>query len=318
MPELKAPFPYFGGKSTIAAEVWDRFGTVDNFCEPFFGSGAILLARPGWTQDTRWTETVNDADGFICNFWRSLQAAPDEVAKWADWPVIENDLEARHLWLVNRRAELTASLNDPDYYDAKAAGWWVWGISCWIGSGWCSGSGPWVLQDGKIVDSRQLPHLGNAGRGVNRQRPHLGDAGKALSDYLGALADRLRRVRVCCGDWSRICGPSVTFKHGMTGVFLDPPYTDKADRAGGLYAVDCKHVGHDVAEWCRENQDNKLLRIALCGYDGEYDLPGWDCHAWKASGGYENQADGEVSGNCAKERIWFSPHCESETQGSLF
>lgn len=29
---LKAPFPYFGGKSTIAKEVWARFGNVPNFC----------------------------------------------------------------------------------------------------------------------------------------------------------------------------------------------------------------------------------------------------------------------------------------------
>ncbi len=27
---LKAPFPYFGGKSTIAPEVWTRFGNVKN------------------------------------------------------------------------------------------------------------------------------------------------------------------------------------------------------------------------------------------------------------------------------------------------
>ncbi len=332
--ELKSPFPYFGGKSTIAGEIWDRFGTVDNYIEPFFGSGAVLLARPGWTPEIRWTETVNDADGFICNFWRALQSAPDDVAYHADYPVNESDLEARHLWLVNRRKELTDKLNDPDFYDSKAAGWWVWGCACWIGSGWCSGSGPWVLQDGKIVDSRkrphlgndgrgvnrQLPHLGSDGRGVNRQLPHLGSDGQGLRDYLGTLAARLRKVRVCCGDWSRICGPTPTIKFGMTAVFLDPPYTDKANRTSNLYAIDCENVGHEVAKWCRDKQDDPLLRIALCGYEGEYDLPGWDCHAWKASGGYENQATGEegASGNCAKERIWFSPNCESKKQAELF
>jgi uncharacterized phage protein (TIGR02220 family) len=29
---------------------------------------------------------------------------------------------------------------DPDFFDAKVAGWWVWGASCWIGAGWCDGS----------------------------------------------------------------------------------------------------------------------------------------------------------------------------------
>jgi len=30
MPGLKAPFPYFGGKSRVAREVWARFGDVPN------------------------------------------------------------------------------------------------------------------------------------------------------------------------------------------------------------------------------------------------------------------------------------------------
>jgi DNA adenine methylase len=41
---LKAPFPWFGGKSIIAPEVWERFGNVQNFVEPFAGSLAVLLA----------------------------------------------------------------------------------------------------------------------------------------------------------------------------------------------------------------------------------------------------------------------------------
>jgi site-specific DNA-adenine methylase len=76
MTELKAPFPYFGGKSRVAAKIWTRFGDVQNYVEPFFGSGAVLLARP-----TPFTgpETVNDADGFLVNFWRSIKFAPEET-----------------------------------------------------------------------------------------------------------------------------------------------------------------------------------------------------------------------------------------------
>ena len=132
-PQLKAPFPYFGGKSRIAADVWERFGTVDNYVEPFFGSGAVLLQCPAPGH----TETVNDADGLLANFWRALQAAPDEVAAYADYPVSELDLHARHRWLVRQRADVERLLADPAWYDAQIAGWWVWGISQWIGSGWC-------------------------------------------------------------------------------------------------------------------------------------------------------------------------------------
>ena len=57
-------------------------------------------------------------------------------------------------------------------------------------------------------------------------------AARQIVAYMRELAERLRKVRVCCGDWSRVCGPSVTIKHGITGVFLDPPYADEADAHG--------------------------------------------------------------------------------------
>src|SRR5208283_3571102 len=58
---MKAPFPWFGGKSRAASLVWDRFGNVPNYVEPFFGSGAVLLNRPHAPH----TETVNDLDCLV-------------------------------------------------------------------------------------------------------------------------------------------------------------------------------------------------------------------------------------------------------------
>lgn len=135
---LKAPFPWFGGKSRAAALIWARLGDVDNYVEPFFGSGAILLGRPTPAR----SETVNDLDCYLSNFWRAVAAAPAEVAAIADWPVNEADLHARHLWLVHQGEFRERMKADPDYYDAKIAGWWVWGLSAWIGGGGArSGSG---------------------------------------------------------------------------------------------------------------------------------------------------------------------------------
>lgn len=310
----KPPFPYFGGKSAVAHIVWQAIGAdVKNYVEPFFGSGATLFLRPDGPGAI---ETVNDADGFVANFWRALQREPDAVAMHADNPVNECDLHARHLWLIGQRERITDRLaGDPDFYDAKAAGWWCWGLCCWIGSGWCSGKGPWVSEDGVMV-------LRNAGQGVNRKLPHLGDAGKG--DYLAWFADRLARVRVCCGDWSRVCGPSVTFLHGPTGVFLDPPYADTATRTKDLYAVDCESVAHAVREWAIEQGQNPLMRIVLAGYDGEHKMPGdWREYAWKAAGGYafSGAADSIGKDNRNRERLWFSPAClpvESEIESGIF
>ena len=298
---LPAPFPWFGGKRKVAGEVWARFGVVDNYVEPFFGSGAVLLGRPAFSGN----ETINDLDGYVANFWRAVQKAPDEAARWADWPVSENDLHARHVWLVQQREGLRAKLEgDPDWHDPQIAGWWVWGIACWIGSGFCSGNGPWWVNE-----ERQLVHLGDNGQGEPEAR---------LGEWFLALSDRLKRVRVCSGDWSRVCGPSATFKHGLTGVFLDPPYADTASRQSDLYREDSEDVAHAVREWAITNGDNPLLRIALCGYDGEHEMPdSWSVHAWSAGAGFGGQAV-ERTGNGKRERIWFSPACVSQAQGALF
>ncbi|MDE2105962.1 MAG: DNA adenine methylase [Patescibacteria group bacterium] len=313
--EYKPPFPYFGGKSKAASIAWSRFGDVRNYVEPFFGSGATLFLRP---QPFVGTETVNDADGLLANFWRAIQADPEAVASYADWPVNENDLHARHAWLVGVKDSLQARLEgDPDYFDSKIAGWWCWGMCCWIGSGFCSGKGPWHRiqdEDGNWVLSndaeigkdawRQLVHLGDAGRGVNRQ------LGERLSDFFASIAERLSGVRVCCGDWTRVCGDTPTVKQGLTAVFLDPPYATKAKRTSDLYRKDNLEVADAVREWAIEHGDDKRMRIALCGYEGEHEMPdSWECVAWKARGGYGSQSTRHDNPNAKRERIWFSPHC---------
>jgi DNA adenine methylase len=322
MKILKAPFPYFGGKSRVADLVWDRLGNVGNYVEPFFGSGAVLLGRP----HAPGIETVNDLDCMIANFWRALIYDPEAVAHYADSPVNEADQHARHLWLCSQEDFRERMKVEPDFYDSKIAGWWVWGQSIWIGSGWCARQRPHLGNAGMGLH-RKLPHLGDAGKGVNRQLPHLGDAGMGLEDaecvsdrtsgtrdalfaYMAELAERLRKVRVCCGDWSRVCGPSPTVKLGTTGVFLDPPYADEADRQSDLYASDSGSVAHAVREWAVEWGEDPRMRIALCGYEGEHVMPdSWECVPWKARGGYGSQGEGRGRENAGRERIWFSRYC---------
>jgi hypothetical protein len=365
--DLLAPFPWFGGKRRVAPVVWERFGNVSNYVEPFAGSAAMLLARPDSHRWWEQIETINDADGFVSNFWRAVRHDPEAVARHADWPVNENDLHARHGWLLTRADSIVARLEgDPDWFDARIAGWWVWGLCLWIGAGWCSGNGPWRQIDGELVSTRQptggawrqlphlgnagqglsrkLPHLGDAGRGINRQLPHLGDAGQGLNrklphlgnagqglnrklPHLGnagrglcetwsahtqtmmeRLSDRLRRVRVCCGDWSRVTTPAVTTHQGLTGVFLDPPYAHNAERDTDVYRHEMA-VTREVMDWARERGDEPDMRIALCGYTAEHVLPGWTVYRWTARGGYGNRSNGRGLANRDRETIWFNPHC---------
>ena len=368
---MKAPFPWFGGKRRVAPIVWEAFGDVDNYVEPFAGSLAVLLERPA--HHKRWqtgAETVNDADQFVANFWRALAHDPEGVARHCDWPVNEADLFARHLWLVNTgRQRLAAMDADPEFYDVKVAGWWVWGINSWIGSGWCSGTGPHThdtigqrphlgnagrgvnrqlphLGDAGRGVNRQLPHLGNAGQGVNRQLPHFGTAGQGVNrqlPHLGTagqgdeappdrastgsvptsatpdreaqmmtLADRLRRVRVICGDWARVVTTGALNYGTTVGVLLDPPYLGDV-RTSDLYAVDDHHIAHEVRQWAIDHGDDPRLRIILCGYEPEHEahMPDtWRRVSYSASKSYGSSAGGGVNDeNRHLERLWLSPHC---------
>jgi len=311
---LAAPFPYFGGKSRACGVVWAALGDPPNYVEPFAGSLAMLLGRAGIGK----TETINDLDGFVANFWRDVSKDWEAVAHHVDWPVNESDLFARHSWLVRKSADLLERLHgDPDYFDAKVAGWWCWGLCAWIGSGWCSGTGPW-LHDGQTLTKikgprgegvkRQLPDL-HAGRGVNRRLP-VGVVSRTefIREWFEALSERTRDVRVAAGDWQRVLTKSVTTRQGLTGVFLDPPYT-----AGNVdYAVG--GVGGPLADavrdWCASNGDNEQMRIVICGHAGEHDALldlGWFTRAWKARSGMASTD--EANARRISETVWCSPHC---------
>jgi len=330
MTPLTAPFPYFGGKRRAASIVWQALGDPSGYVEPFAGSAAVLLARPEYKG--RRVETLNDADGWLVNAWRAIQLSPADVAAHAYGPVTEIDYHARLAWLQERRTpDLHAWLEgDPEAHDPKAAAWWLYVLACGIGDPF--GSGPWRVIDGMMADTRKLPHLGNAGQGVNRELPHLGDAGQGVNRelphlgnagqgdmdrlvaYMTALADRLRRVRITCGDWRRVVTPSVHRSgaggDGSRAIFLDPPYATSGD----LYAHGDDAVSADALEWCKTTTG---LRIVLCGYDDEHaelEALGWRVTDGKAGGGagYSTRKD-----NGRRERLWMSPDCHSLAQDVL-
>lgn len=288
---IKAPFPYFGGKRTVALDVWARFGSVKQYIEPFCGSAAMLLAAPRKAS----LEVVCDGNGFIANFWRAVVHQPGEVARWADYPVSHIDLGARHKWLMAQRETIAAALHDPDWPGCtKSAGWWLWGQCSWIGSGWCDwGKIPHVSDAGRGVQAvGQIPHVSDAGRGA--APPLLTSGGRTAWEWLHRLADRLERVRVVHGDWTRCLNHH--YGQAKTAVFLDPPYRSYEK----LYGVSAP-VADAVEAWAKAHPQ---LRVAICGHVGDYDLPGWDAVRWKRSGATYGSAK-----TTNEECIWYSPGC---------
>jgi len=304
---LKAPFPYFGGKHRAAPIIWQALGDPGGYVEPFAGSAAVLLARPSVTGGR--VETLNDADGWLVNTWRSIQLSPDAVAGASSGPVTEIDYHARLAWLEARRdADLVAWLEgDPEHHDAKAAGWWLYVSACAIGRP--RQSGPWRVVDG------HLRKVGDAGRGITRELPHLGDGGQgmlsvnvtSLQTYMQALSARLASVRITCGDWKRVVTPSAVRAtrggDGSVGILLDPPYATSGD----LYRHVDADVSHAVREWCLTA--DATLRIVLCGFEEDHDAlltHGWRKVQGKAGSGSGFSTDAKAH---KRERLWLSPAC---------
>lgn len=339
-PIYLPPFQWFGGKGRVAPWIWAALGDVDNYVEPFAGSLAVLMRRPVDHQGSQ--ETINDYDGFVANWWRSVKWSPDETAEHTNWPVTENDLNARRAWLAQIHPTLASKLEgDPDWHDAKIAGWWAWAQSATIGSFRFGGpwrrvqrdDGTWTLEKTPAGQkttgagvTRGIPNILSY-TGVNRERPHLSghqgmnrgndvvpgegtDAGIAERRALMAsMAERLRHSRVCAGDCSRVVTDGALASGGTKGVFLDPPYTNEG--RSDVYIEDDGSVAIDCRDWAIEKGDDPAMRIVLAGYFDEHDrqIPkNWTRLRWSTGGGMSKKGT-RGRANSSKECLWLSPHC---------
>ena len=156
---------------------------------------------------------------------------------------------------------------------------------------------PQVSDVGRGVQAiGQIPHVANAGRVTHL----LTSSGITAWKWLHKLSDRLERVRIIHGDWTRCLNNH--FGGDDTAVFLDPPYRSYENVYGaGTSVIDA------VEEWAR---NNARLRVALCGHRGDYNLPGWEVFEW--SRGRLTYNGGKTTD---KECIWFSPACEQPIFG---
>ena len=357
---LRAPFPYFGSKYDVADVVWEHLGDVANYVEPFAGSLACLLARPrpGKVETANdysglvvnfWRavqadpvsvarfadEPIHEASlhGWHRLLVESAEGLRESIVEDPRW--FDAELAGRWAWgasawlgsgwcdggVPQRRPELSGGSGRA----RNGHGVHATSISTHQKRPAIGGQGDRPHMGlGVHRALHQMPHLiGCNGTGVGYGRGVHNRSGRqfnGLVAWMQALADRLRFVRICCGDFARVLTPAVTTSHGLTGVVLDPTY-DRKRRATRIYEVEDDTSAPRASAWAIENGEDPLLRIALMGLEGEHEMPeSWTCVSWKTGGGYGNQAaNGRGRENASLERIWFSPHClNNQGQASLF
>ena len=306
--KLHPPFHYYGGKRRVADEVWERFGHADIYAEPFAGGAAVLLGNPYPLPER---EVICDTDGHICNVWRALSNDPQAVADHADYPSIHQDLTARQKWLVQWAKDNAHRLSDdPYFYDAKVAGWWIWGKS--------GSFGPWCDPNNTHYD--KLPRRkanSTGGVGVQVQRvsfPFENPSDKnRLYGWFDALQKRLKNVYVLNRDWTAaVTNDSLAASCAAPKtrcVFLDPPYkTEK--RSETLYLTDgnkekTNRVAVDAYQWAVEHGGE--YRIAYCCHLGDFPLPdGWSTTDVSFTAGHTRNN---------RDQVMFSPACVSKDEG---
>ena len=344
--KLRAPFPYFGGKYRASALINKRLGAVDTYIEPFGGTLAVLLTR-----DPSRREIVNDLDGFICNFWRAAQAAPDEWARAAARPTNHSDLIAARKWLAKRRLGLNERIQaDLDYYDARVAGIWAWVVSCQIGAlsfpTAVHGGIPMTGHgDGRGISAQNSAHRGipltrsPGGRGINAQRitgmrdipVNNGSKSKLMAQgcfdpqnpsahilpIANALQSRLWQVIIHSRDWQKFCSPSLFgltqsgANDATTGILLDPPYAPDNRAGGASYTYDSADVAADVRRWAIDVAAEYGDRVRIAFCSYEGDFGGMAEGWWAESWGKSGR---RKKADRKREVVWFSPGCLTDVQ----
>lgn len=307
---MKPAWPYFGAKTCAAETIWRLLGNPPLYVEPFCGTCAALLGRPGWRPGLRRCEIINDADGLLVNTLRAIRYRPSIVLRYAGTQNSEIDMHARQVKLAQvdtggLRAWLEAS---PTVCDPVLAGWWLACACDAIGEP--IPSGPWTVQDNHLVNT-------GGGGGIARSIPSVARrSGIRAGDgrqRVYAIAERLSAVAILAGDWRRAVAPSVTSYRttgfsdgGSPGILLDPPYTVSAN----LYAHGDDTISAQVERWCLTEAPDDW-RIIVCGYAGDHpalEQAGWAVHQGAAAGaGYSHTS------SRSRETLWASPACTDTT-----
>jgi DNA adenine methylase len=205
--DVKPPFTYFGGKTSIAPQIVSLLPAHEHYVEPFAGSLAVLLAKAPSSM-----ETVNDIDGALMTFWRVLRDRP-------------GDLERACALTPHSRAEHAASLDMAGCDDLELA------RRAWVRLTQSRG--------GQIRATGWRYHQAPRGSGLT-----MPEYLPAYAARIGPAAGRLIGVTLECRPALELIGEYG--RHPGCLIYADPPYLGSSRSASSSRYVHELHdeAGH--------------------------------------------------------------------------
>lgn len=272
------PLKWHGGKHYLARRIIALMPRHLHYVEPYFGGGAVLLARDPYDLSLAWgeeshhkgvSEVVNDVNGELTNFWRVLQN-PRDFSKF------RRIVEA----VPFSQAEWEQSVADLGTGRVTRA------VRFFI---WCRQS-----RAGKFDAFATLSR--------NRTRRKMNEQASAwwtTVDGLHAVHERLKRVVILNDDAINIIrqqdGPKTLF-------YLDPPYLHDTRVSTADYQHEMTEEQHaemlDVICECEGH-------VMLSGYHSKlYDksLSKWRCQEFQI----DNKASGAKKKPVKTECVWMN------------
>lgn len=202
MPQQPALLRYPGSKWRLAPTIVSHFGEHYHYVEPYFGSGAVFF-----TKQPSGHELINDANGRVVSFWRTLRNQPDDLC-WA--------LETTP-WSRDEYDESDVLSYDP-VEDARR-----FAVRAW--------------QSHASVLSKKT---GWKTRGSSQRAGGLSQRWKKLPAQLRAVADRLADAEIEHRDALEVIA---RFNTPDTLIYADPPYVMET-RTQSLYGVEVDDDHH--------------------------------------------------------------------------
>lgn len=263
---LTPPLKWHGGKQYLAARIVALMPPHIHYVEPYFGGGAVLLAK----EPDGVSEVVNDVNRELTNFWRVLQIDGyfDDFTRLVEaTPFSEVEFDEAVRW-----TELGGG--------NEVSRAWRFFIRCRQSLA------------GRMKDFAPLSRT-RTRRGMNEQASAWLNAIEGLS----AVHARLKRVAI-------LCGPAIKAIEGQDGQdtlhYCDPPYVPASRSSPKVYEHEMTIEDH--AELIATLQACKG-KVLLSGYaNPSYDnwLADWNRHDF---GLPNNSAGGKVKKRMI-ESIW--------------